>query len=155
MRRTPCSRQKPRPRAPEIDDTIAEAHAALGVIRTTSECDWEPEQSFGRAIERHPITPTARNWCANYLRHKAGPTRRSAKQRRQSDSTASIHGGWASAILLLLARRYAESVDAESSASEMNPHFWLAHWVLGLAYQQLGDQSGATAAPRVADPGLD
>ena len=53
--------------------------------------------------------------------------------------------------MLFLARRYAESVDTELSALEMDPQFWLAHWVLGMAYEQLGDQSSATAALRQAD----
>lgn len=48
-------------RALDIDDTIAEAHATLGVIRLYSEWNWPgAEQSFGRAIQLAPEYATAR-----------------------------------------------------------------------------------------------
>jgi len=140
-------------RAVEIDDTIAEAHAALGVIRMTSEWNWAgAEESFRCAIELAPDYATARNWYANYL----------AAQGRFDDA---IHGAeeavrldplsvtWRMGVghMFFLARRYAEAVDAEMGALDIDPQFWLAHWVLGLAYEQLGDRPRATAALQRAD----
>jgi tetratricopeptide (TPR) repeat protein len=53
--------------------------------------------------------------------------------------------------MLYLARRYGEAVETELNALEVDPQFWLAHWVLGMAYEQLGDASRAVAALRQAD----
>ena len=140
-------------RALEIDDTIAEAHATLGVIRMTSEWDWAgAEQSFGSAIELAPDYATARNWCANYLAAQ-GRFDEAVREAAEAVRLDPLSVAWRMGVghMLFLARRYAESVDAELSALEMDPQFWLAHWVLGLVYEQLGDQSSATAALREAD----
>ena len=135
-------------RALEIDDTIAEAHAALGMIRMTSEWNWAgAEQSFGCAIELAPDYATARNWCANYLAAQ-GRFDEAVREAAEAVRLDPLSVTWRMGVghMLFLARRYAESVDAELSALEMDPQFWLAHWVLGLAYEQLGDQSSATVA---------
>lgn len=139
-------------RALEIDDTIAEAHATLGMIRMTSEWNWAgAEQSFGCAIELAPDYATARNWCANYLAAQ-GRFDEAVREAAEAVRLDPLSVTWRMGVghMLFLARRYAESVDAELSALEMDPQFWLAHWVLGLAYEQLGDQSSATAALRQA-----
>ena len=140
-------------RALEIDDTIAEAHATLGMIRMTSEWNWAgAEQSFGCAIELAPDYATARNWCANYLAAQ-GRFDDAVREAAEAVRLDPLSVAWRMGVghMLFLARRYAESVDTELSALEMDPQFWLAHWVLGLAYEQLGDQSRATAALRQAD----
>ena len=140
-------------RALEIDDTIGEAHAALGLIRMTSEWNWVgAEQSFGCAIELAPDYATARNWWANYLAAQ-GRFDEAVREAAEAVRLDPLSVTWRMGVghMLFLARRYAESVDTELSALEMDPQFWLAHWVLGLAYEQLGDLSRATAALRQAD----
>jgi DNA-binding winged helix-turn-helix (wHTH) protein/Tfp pilus assembly protein PilF len=140
-------------RALEIDDTIGEAHAALGLIRMTSEWNWVgAEQSFGCAIELAPDYATARNWWANYLAAQ-GRFDDAIREAAEAVRLDPLSVTWRMGVghMLFLARRYAESVDTELSALEMDPQFWLAHWVLGLAYEQLGDLSRATAALRQAD----
>lgn len=140
-------------RALEIDDTIAEAHAALGAIRMTSEWNWTgSEQSFGCAIELAPEHATARNWFANYLAAQ-GRFDDAVREATEAVRLDPLSVAWRMGVghMLFLARRYAESVDTELSALEMDSQFWLAHWVLGQAYEQLGDQSRATVALRQAD----
>ena len=139
-------------RALEIDDTIAEAHATLGLIRMTSEWNWAgAEQSFGSAIELAPDYATAHNWRANYLAAQ-GRFDEAIREATEAVRLDPLSVTWRMGVghVLFLARRYAESVDAALSALEMDPEFWLAHWVLGLAYEQLADQSSATAALRQA-----
>jgi len=55
-------------KALELDETLAEAHAALGIIKTRCDWDWVAARSaFERAIEINPDYPTAHQWFGNYL----------------------------------------------------------------------------------------
>jgi len=55
-------------KALEIDDTLAEAHAALGFARMYYDWDWkDAEREFKQAIELNPGYPTAHHWYAEYL----------------------------------------------------------------------------------------
>lgn len=138
-------------RALEIDDSLAEAHATLGALRMTSEWDWSgADQSFRRAIELAPGYATARNWYANYL----------ATQRRFDDAVREarvamtldpLNVTWRMGVghMLFLARRYDEAVR-EMRALEVEHQFWLAEWVLGMTYEQLGEPGRAIDALRSA-----
>jgi serine/threonine protein kinase/Tfp pilus assembly protein PilF len=55
-------------RALETDDSVAEAHYALAIIRTWSDWDWEgAETAFRRAIELKPNWADVRAYYAHYL----------------------------------------------------------------------------------------
>ena len=118
-----------------------------------SERDWlNAERSFCCAIELAPDYATARNWYANYL----------ATQRRFDDAIREaqkavvldpLSATWRMGVghMLFLARRYEEAVETELNALDMDSHFWLAHWVLGMAYEQLGDRPRAAVGLQHAD----
>ncbi len=71
--RTPSSEALPQAkayanRALEIDDSLGEAHATLGLINR-SLWNWaEAEKEFKRAIELNPNYPTAHHWYCRFLR---------------------------------------------------------------------------------------
>src|SRR5690606_15933049 len=55
-------------KALEIDDGIAEAHAALGIVQTYYELDWDAaEQSFARALALNPGSAYVRTWYGDLL----------------------------------------------------------------------------------------
>jgi tetratricopeptide (TPR) repeat protein len=55
-------------KALELDETLAEAHAVLGIIKTRCDWDWiAARKAFERAIEINPDYPTAHQWYGNYL----------------------------------------------------------------------------------------
>jgi tetratricopeptide (TPR) repeat protein len=55
-------------KALEIDDSVAEAHYALAIIRTWSDWDWDgAEPAFLRAIELKPNWADVRAYYAHYL----------------------------------------------------------------------------------------
>lgn len=140
-------------RALEIEDTIAEAHATLAIIRLSSEWDWlGADQSFCRAIELAPDYPTTRNWYANYLA-AAGRFDEAIREARQAAALDPLNVTWRMGVghMMFLARRYHEAAAAEQSALEIEPRFALAHWVLGMTYEQTGDLSRALDAWRTAD----
>ena len=50
-------------KALEIDDTLAEAHTSLGMIKTNYDWDWSgAEREYQRAIELNPKYATAHQW---------------------------------------------------------------------------------------------
>src|SRR5260370_21634616 len=52
----------------DIDDTLAEAHTSLGLVKEHFEWDWAgAEQEFKRAIELNPNSATAHHWFGAYL----------------------------------------------------------------------------------------
>ena len=68
-------------RALDIDPTLAEAHASLGLIRSLYDWEWaEGERHYRRAIELGPGYATARHWFAvDYLGVLGGSAKRSRK----------------------------------------------------------------------------
>jgi len=55
-------------RALELDDGLAEAHAALALIAQNQDWDWQTsEKEFRRAIELNPNYGTAHHWYAEHL----------------------------------------------------------------------------------------
>jgi tetratricopeptide (TPR) repeat protein len=55
-------------KALELDETLAEAHAVLGIIKTRCDWDWTAAQkAFDRSIEINPYYPTAHQWYGNYF----------------------------------------------------------------------------------------
>jgi DNA-binding winged helix-turn-helix (wHTH) protein len=55
-------------KALELDETLAEAHAALGIIKMRGDWDWNrARRAFERAIEIDPDYPTAHHWYGIYF----------------------------------------------------------------------------------------
>lgn len=140
-------------RALDIDDTIAEAHATMGVLHMMAERDWVgAERSFRSAIELAPNYATTRNWYANYL-VALGRFDDAVREAQEAVVLDPLNVTWRMGVghMLLLARRYAEAAEQELNVIEIDSQFWLAHWVLGMAYEQLGDVQRAVAALQRAD----
>ena len=140
-------------RALEIDDTLAEAHATLGMIQMMFEWNWAAaEQSFRCAIDLAPDYATTRNWYASCLaaQRRLDEAIREAREAVRLDP---LNVSWHMGVghMLFLARRYPEAIEAELSVLDLDPQFWLAQWVLGLACEQVGDDTRAIAAFRKAD----
>src|SRR6266403_1404463 len=52
----------------DIDDTLPEAHASLGLVKEHFEWDWTgAEREFRRAIELNPNSATAHHWYGDFL----------------------------------------------------------------------------------------
>ena len=135
-----------------LDDAMAEAHAALGFVRTQYEYRWsDAEQAFNRAIELNANYATAHHWLS-FLLSALG---------RLDEALRAVHKAEAldpfSAIIstnvgtvLFWARRYAEAIVKYRSVLSRQPGFWIARWMLGLSLEQTGDIAGAVAAHREA-----
>ena len=125
-------------KALEIDETLAEAHASLGLVREDYDWDWMgAEKEFKRAIELNPGYATAHQWYAEYLSEmgRYNEAIAEAKRAQELDPLSLIinaDGG----LVFFYARRYDEAIAQCRRTLELNAGFYPAHLYLGWAYEQ-------------------
>ena len=131
----------------EIDDTLAEAHTSLGLVKEHYEWDWSgAEKEFKRAIELNPNSATAHLWYGDFLansgRLEAGMSE--TKRAQALDPVSLIINtqlGWQ----LYLSRQYDQSVDQLRQVLDTDQKFSLARRILEGVYSQMGKQKEAVA----------
>jgi TolB-like protein/DNA-binding winged helix-turn-helix (wHTH) protein/tetratricopeptide (TPR) repeat protein len=126
-------------KALELDETLAEAHAGLAVIKL-SEWDWQgAEAECKRAIELNPNMADARFRYAEYLqlmgRHAEGLAE--IKRGQELDPIPNIIRV-REASALFLARRYDEAIEILQNAIKLAPDSIGAHNTLGFTYASKG-----------------
>jgi serine/threonine-protein kinase len=129
----------------EINETLAEAHSALGFVRLYYDWDWiDAERELQRAIRLKPSYVTAYHWYAEYLsamgRYDEAIT---AINRAKELDPLSPLINTVEAIVLLFARQYDRAINQFQTTLELDPNFNLAREYLGQAYVQKGMYSEA------------
>jgi TolB-like protein/DNA-binding winged helix-turn-helix (wHTH) protein/Tfp pilus assembly protein PilF len=126
-------------RALKLDDTLAEAHAALAWIEMD---DWNwtgAEQEFRRAIELNPNLPVARTWYAQFLSsmrrfEESFAQAEIARRLDPASPDTSVH----SAEPYLNAGRVDEAIESYRKVLELEPNYYIAHHNLARAYIEKG-----------------
>ena len=123
-----------------IDETLGEAHAALGHIKVQYEYDWAgAEREYHRAIELNPNYANAHHFYALYLAMVGRFDEGLAEIRRAQELepfSLFIHANVGA--ILCEARRYGEAINHLNRVLEMNPNLDHARSFLGFAYAQKG-----------------
>ena len=134
-------------KALEIDETLAEAHAALGAIKHRFEWDWPgAEREFKRAIELNPNYATAYHWYALYLVSMGRLDEALATGERGHElDPLSLIVNTGFGRVFYCARRHDEAIERLSKTLELDPNFPVAHYWRGLAYEQKGMHKEAIA----------
>lgn len=127
-------------KALELDETLAEAHAALAYIDAYYEWDWAgAEREFRRAIELSPSFADAHFSYSRFL----------AAQKRFGEAHAELASAYALdplslllkanvALLSYFERDYDRSLEILREVLDIDPELSVAHWGLGLIYEQKG-----------------
>ena len=140
-------------RAIEIDDTLAEAHCALGIYLSTF--SWNQpaaEREFRRAIELNPNYATAHQQFANFCLTAMGRFDEAIAEGRRAEeldplsSVISMDVG----ANLTRARRLDEAVAQLNRTLALDPNFYAARYALGTAYHAKGQYGEAIAEFRKA-----
>ncbi len=122
-------------KALQLDDSLAEAHAALGLIREFR-LDWAGVLAeFQRAIELNPGDANAHHWNALAL-SVAGKNDQAIaeiKLAQELDPRSPIINANV-AWCFYLAGNYDESIEQARKTLELDPNFPVAHGYLGQAY---------------------
>lgn len=125
-------------KALELDHSLAEPHATLGVIKRDFEWDWSgAEREFARAVALNPGYAEAYHWHGTLHgmlgRHAEAMA---IKTHALSLDPLSVVVRTDLARMLYFSRDYDQAIAQYRSAIEMDPSFSTAHLWLGQAYEQ-------------------
>jgi TolB-like protein/Tfp pilus assembly protein PilF len=126
-------------RALAIDDSMAEAHASLGVV-LMHDWDWPAaEAEFKRAIELNAGSVKSHEFYGWYLAALGRFEEAIDEERRALElDPVSAEVNTLLGHVLYLARRYDEAIEQLGRALALDDDYWFAHLVVGLVYQQQG-----------------
>ncbi len=132
-------------RALELDETLAEAHASLGLLAMNFDWDWaEAEREFKRALELNPNYATAHQWNGEFLVSMGRAEEGVAELRKALElDPLSVVISTDLGKVLLLARRYDEASAQFHRALEMDPDFAVAQGLLALTLSLQGKHEDA------------
>ncbi|MBC7220923.1 tetratricopeptide repeat protein [Candidatus Bipolaricaulota bacterium] len=135
-------------RALELDESLAEAHASLGMVCAHQSFDFAAAQrELRRAIELNPNYATAHHWYALVLMyiHRLDEALRAIDRALELDPLSLVVNRNLGRILLA-ARRTDEAIAAFGRVLALDPSFPMTRVNLALAYVQKGDLQHALAA---------
>jgi len=134
--------------AMRLDDTVAEAHAFLGIIRLKYEWNWSgAEQAFRRAIQLNPSYAQARMFYSFFL--EAMGRQFEAIREAEAATTidplslpANVNLGWQ----YLRAGQLGPALTQLRITQELRSDFWGVHWAFGHYHRLKGDFGKAATA---------
>lgn len=140
-------------RALEIDDSLAEAHVALGIY--LSIYSWNQpaaEKEFRRAIELNPNYPTAHQQLANFCLTAMGRFDEAIAEGRRAEELDPLSPVISMDVgaNLTRARRLDEAIAQLNRVLGLDPNFYAARYALGTAYHANGQYGEAVAEFRKA-----
>ena len=133
-------------RALDLDETLAEAHAALGLELFAYE--WKAAESsreFRRAIELNPNYATAHHWYGNQNLLYTGRFDEAIAEmkRAQELDPLSLIVNADLGDTYFYARQYDKAIEQLRKTIEMDQSFYYAHYELGMAYEMKGSYAEA------------
>jgi TolB-like protein/DNA-binding winged helix-turn-helix (wHTH) protein/Tfp pilus assembly protein PilF len=135
-------------RALELDDDLAEAHAALGAEKADFEYDWQgAEREFKRAIELNPNYADAHfRYAWTYLTPLGKSEQAIAEMKKalELDPFSRIYNT-VFGLTYFYARRYDEAQAQFTKAVGLDPDFFVTHYHFAWLYSQVGQFENATS----------
>jgi TolB-like protein/DNA-binding winged helix-turn-helix (wHTH) protein/Flp pilus assembly protein TadD len=134
-------------KALELDESLAEAHATLGLARSVHEWDWSTgEREFRRAIDLNPGYADAHGLLAQILMMR-GQTEEALAESSQAAEldplSPGIYASWGQR--LVWARQYDEAIEKCQKALQWDPGSPRLHMCLGMAYELKREYGKAVA----------
>lgn len=131
----------------DIDDSLAEAHTSLGLVKEHFDWDWTgAEREFKRALELNPNSATAHHWYGDYLANmgRLEEGMRETKKAQELDPLSLIINttlGWQ----FYLAGQNEQAVEQLRKVLDIDPKFSPARRILEEVYAHMGKQKEAVA----------
>jgi len=134
-------------RALELDETLSEAHASLGLFAMNYDWNWaEAEKEFRRAIELNPNYATARQWYGEFLAYMGRFDEAVAEIERAHElDPLSLIISTDVAKVYTLARRFGEAIAQYKRTLDVDPDFVEARALLAMAYSMNGQHDEAAS----------
>jgi Tfp pilus assembly protein PilF len=135
-------------RALQLDDSLAEANAALAFVNAYGDWDWSAaDRTFRRAIELNPNCATSHQWYGRFL-SSIGRHAQAIEEVRTAlkldPSSLIINANLAGA--LLYAGQTEEALAQALATVQLDPHFPVGHIWLGNIYAAMGKYADAMQA---------
>ncbi|HKZ79410.1 MAG TPA: protein kinase [Pyrinomonadaceae bacterium] len=127
-------------RALELDEQLAEAHAALAFTNLCYDWDWEAsEHRFRRSLELNPNYGNAHQWYSNLLAAQGRFAEAIAEiKRAQEINPLSLMDRSIAGWTYYHGRRYQLAENELLAILEIDRNFSNSHLMLGLVYERLG-----------------
>ncbi len=132
-------------RALQLDPDLSRAYTSLALIQFLIDHNWtEAEKSLNRAIELNPNNADAYHRYAYFLMRlgRFDESLRKAEKAREFNPLSNIVQNGIG-MTYLCARRYPEAIKQLEKTAAENPAFSLPRWLLGHAYEGIGDMEKA------------
>lgn len=132
-------------KALQLDDSLAEAHSSLALIKLNYEWDWPAaEREFQRSIDLNPEWANEHHWYAHELLSagRVDDAERESRRALELDPTnpvMSAHLGWH----YYFARQYQKSLQQLQTTIELDPNFGQAYWYRAWDLEQQGNYPDA------------
>jgi TolB-like protein/tetratricopeptide (TPR) repeat protein len=126
-------------RAVQAAPDLAETQTSLGFVKFWLDWEWEAaEAAFREAIASNPSYALAHRMLGMVLAHmlRREESIAAAKRARELDPLNTSHQAL-SAQIAFAARDLPAAVDLAKQAIAIDPEFWIGHFQLGQAYEQL------------------
>jgi len=127
-------------KALELDQTLADAHTSLAVVKAFYDWQWpEAENEFRRALKLNPSYAPAHLWYGTLLSDLGRHDEALAEiQRALEIDPLSVNTSERLGETYYWRRQYDLAIEQYRKTLEMDPSFFPAHWGLGWAYEQKG-----------------
>jgi serine/threonine protein kinase/TolB-like protein/Flp pilus assembly protein TadD len=130
-----------------LDETLAEAHLSLGIVKLLYEWDWPgAEKELRRAKELDPTNPQVYHFYGHYLQSvgRMDEAINETKRGVELDPTLLVLNaelGWA----YYCARQYEQAIAQDRKTLGLDPNFVYTSWVIAQSYEQTGRYQEAVA----------
>jgi serine/threonine-protein kinase len=141
-----------------LDDTVADAHSALGTVLGSGEFDWQgAAREFRKAQELNPSSTAVRYdyaWCyAMWFLLPLGRGEEALTELRRALELDPLDPFYNALLgcLLYITRQFEPAVAQLRHAIELDPTFFFSYWFLSMAYGLNGRIDEAIAAAEKAN----
>ncbi len=127
-------------KALELDESLAEAHTSMALVKEFSEWDWPGiEREFKRAIELNPNYATAHQWYGEYLALMGRPDEAVAEiQLAQKLDPLSLIINVEAGRIYYFNRKFDLAIKQHQRTLDMDPNYPAARFFLSWSYTQKG-----------------
>ena len=141
-----------------LDDTIADAHSALGTVLGSGEFDWQgAEREFRGALASDPSSTAVRYdyaWCYTmWFLLPLGRVEQALTEMRRALELDPLDPFYNSLLgcLLAYARQFEPAITQLRHAIGLDPTFFFSYWLISIAYRMNGQLDEAIAAAEKAN----
>jgi TolB-like protein/Tfp pilus assembly protein PilF len=123
-------------KALELDDTLAEAHSSLALIKSSYDWDWSgADREIRRAIELNPSYADAHRLRAEVLWQTGRLDEAIAETKRTLElDPLSLDSNNTLGLEFFLARQFGQAIEQEGKVLELDPNFIPAYYFRGVSY---------------------